>query len=212
MSKRIWFDNQVRRSSAYRSLSKWAMLVYLDFLSKRQMEQMKGRSGRSDSWIIKNNGEIVYPYSEAERKGISRRNFCNAIDELIGQGFLDIAHQGSGGRAGDMTKYIIDDRWKEYGTLDFRPPKNPRKKDTRKGRGWAAHHAKKKKRQVTKSIPEQAVSSDKNDTPKRKSVKVSNNKSDTPKRREKKANGSNHEDNQSRGQLSLWSNDFDTIL
>ncbi|MCI5136835.1 MAG: hypothetical protein D3922_00110 [Candidatus Electrothrix sp. AR1] len=119
------------------------MLVYLDFLAKRQMEKRKDAK-RSDEWIIRNNGEIVYPYSEAEKKGIGRREFSKAIDELINMGFLDITHQGSGGRAGDMTKYFLDDRWKDYGTPSFRPPKKPRLKDTRSGRGWNAYHAKQK--------------------------------------------------------------------
>lgn len=108
------------------------------------MEKLKSPK-KSAEWIIKNNGEIVYPYVEAERKGIGRREFRNAIDELIEKGFLDITHQGSGGHAGDMTKYFIDNRWKDYGTDKFRPAKNPRKKDRRQGAGWTAYHAKKKK-------------------------------------------------------------------
>lgn len=165
MSKGIWFDQKLLRSTAFRSLKRWSLLVYLDFLRKRQMERVK-RGKRSDEWFIKNNGEIVYPYSEAEYKGIGRREFRNAIDELLEKGFLDISHQGSGGRSGDMTKYYLDDRWKEYETPEFRPPKKPRKKDERQGRGWAVHHAKKKKVSVTKTIPEHAVSSDKSVTPK----------------------------------------------
>lgn len=152
MTKNIWFDKNLLRSSAFRSLTKWSIIVYLDFLRKRQMEQVK-RAKRTDDWIIKNNGEIVYPYSEAERKGVGRREFRNAIDELMEKGFLDISHQGSGGRSGDMTKYFLDDRWKAYGTPSFRPARNPRKKDTRQGRGWIAFHAKKKKSSVTKLIP-----------------------------------------------------------
>lgn len=120
MNKNIWFEKELLRSSAFRSLSKWGMLVYLDFLRKRQMEPVKS-SKKTDCWLIRNNGEIVYPYSDAEHKGIGRREFRNAIDELIIKGFLDIAHQGSGGRSGDMTKYLIDDRWKEHGTSSFRP-------------------------------------------------------------------------------------------
>ncbi len=112
MTKNIWFDKNLLRSSAFRSLTKWSLLVYLDFLRKRQMEQLKHQK-RSDNWIVKNNGEIVYPYSEAEKKGVGRREFRNAIDELIAKGFLDIAHQGSGGRSGDMTKYFIDNRWSD---------------------------------------------------------------------------------------------------
>lgn len=77
-------------------------------------------------------------------KGIGRREFRNAIDELMDKGFLDITHHGSGGRSGDMTKYFLDDRWKAYDTPIFQPPKNPRPKDTRGGRGWKAFHEKQK--------------------------------------------------------------------
>jgi len=142
------------------------------------MEKVKRRK-RSDVWIIRNNGEIVYPYSEAKKKGIGPREFRNSIDELIEKGFLDITHQGSGGRSGDMTKYFIDDRWKDYGTPAFRPAKHPRKKDTRKGRGWSAYHAKKKKSSVTKLLPEKDDSCNGIVTPVKKSKAVSNNKSVT---------------------------------
>ena len=144
------------------------------------MEQVKSKS-RSSGWIIRNNGKIVYPYSEAEKKGIGRREFRNAIDELIEKGFLDITHQGSGGRSGDMTKYFIDDRWKDYGTPSFRPAKNPRRKDSRKGRGWSAYHAKKKKNSVTKLTPKKVGSSNKTDTPNGKTKILSSSKFDIPK-------------------------------
>ncbi|SHI12964.1 hypothetical protein [Desulfofustis glycolicus] len=211
MNKKIWFEKELLRSSAFRSLSKWAMLVYLDFLRKRQMEPVK-RARRSDEWVIKNNGEIVYPYSEAEKKEIGRREFRNAIDELIEKGFLDIAHQGSGGRSGDMTKYILDDRWKEHGTPAFRPARNPRRKDTRGGRGCSAFHAKQQKSPVTKSLPKKAVSSSKTDTPKEKSPTLSSDRSATPKERKKKITNHNDGENKAPSQLSLWSNECVTIL
>jgi len=124
------------KSTAFRSLNKWSLLVLFDFYSKRQPREVK-RSGRESGWFIENNGDIVFPYSEAERRGISRRNFRNAIDELILKGFLDINHRGGGGRKGDVTTYFIDERWQHYGTEKFEPAKKPRKKDDRKGRGWA---------------------------------------------------------------------------
>ena len=137
--------------------------------------------GRSPEWVIKNNGDIVYPYLEAEKKGIGRREFRNAVDELLEKGFLDIAHQGSGGRSGDMTKYFIDHRWKDYGTPSFRPAKNPRSKDSRKGRGWSAFHANNKKTPVTKMTPKKAYSSNKSVTPDGNSRILSSGKFDTPK-------------------------------
>lgn len=188
--KNIWFDKDLLRSSAFRSLSKWSILVYLDFLRKRQMEPVKQRK-RSDSWIIKNNGEIVYPYSEAEKKGIGRREFRNAIDQLIRKGFLDITHHGSGGRSGDMTKYFLADRWRDYGTPSFRPAKKPRKKDTRTGRGWSVFNANKKKASVTKVTPIMIDSSNKTDTPVEKPRRVTSGKYDTREENSNNASSSN---------------------
>jgi hypothetical protein len=210
-NKKLWFENELLRSSAFRSLSKWAMLVYFDLLRKRQMEQVK-RAKRSDEWIIKNNGEIVYPYTEAEHKGIGRREFRNAIDELIEKGFLDITHQGSGGRSGDMTKYFIDVRWKDYGTSSFRPAKNPRTKDSRQGRGWTAYHAKNEKSPVTKLIPEQAGSSNNSATPNKNARILSSSKSDIPKGDSKNVTTNNHVEKRLPQQQLLWSNNLDTIL
>lgn len=211
MTKNIWFDKDLLRSSAFRSLKRWSIIVYLDFLRKRQMEPVK-RAKRSNDWVIRNNGEIVYPYSEAEHKGIGRREFRNAIDELMGKGFLDITHQGSGGRSGDMTKYFIDDRWKDFGTPLFRPSKNPRNKDCRKARGWSVYHAKKKKFSVTKLTPKKAVSSNKPDTPDEKIRILSSSKSDTPKEVRDNVTVNNHLNKCLPRQQLLWSNNLDTIL
>lgn len=177
--KPMWLEREIINSPALRSLGKWSLLVCLDFLYKRQMEK-KIRNRRANDWIIKNNGEIVYPYSEAQKKGIGPREFRNAIDELIEKGFLDITHHGSGGRSGDMTRYYIDDRWKEYGSPQFRSAKKPRPKDTRKGRGWEAYHTKKKNKQgITKLILKKAVSNNNIVNPDGGSMKLSSNISDT---------------------------------
>lgn len=211
MGKDIWVEKNLLRSTVFRSLTKWSLLVYLDFLRKRQMEQIKNIK-RSNSWIIKNNGEIVYPYTEAENKGIGRREFRNAIDELTEKGFLDITHQGSGGRSGDMTRYFIDDRWKEHGTSSFRPAKNPRVKDSRKGRGWAIYHAKNNKTPITDLSPRKVESSNKSDTPNRKTRTFSSSKPDTRKKDNNTVSADNHENKLQPRQQLLWSDNLDTIL
>jgi len=136
---KIYIEKNLVHSPAFRSLSRVAFLVYLDFLDKRFLKPVKREKKRV--WVMENNGKIVYPYQEAENRGISRKQFVKAIDELQGKGFIDIKHQGKGGRkpangTGDVTTYWIDDRWEDYGTEDFKPPRNPRRKDTRKGRGF----------------------------------------------------------------------------
>jgi len=149
--EKIYITKKLLSSEAYRSLSRAALLIYQDFLAKRIMTAVK--RDRKKFWVTINNGEIIYPYGEALEKGFSRDIFRNSIDELQTKGLLDITHHGKGGRkpaegAGDVTTYWIDDRWEEYGTDDFKPARNPRRKDTRKGRGFALIYADKKKRKA----------------------------------------------------------------
>jgi len=137
----ITFPRNMLKFPAYRSLSRAASLIYQDFLAKRIMKQIKRETPRDKEkvWVIENNGELVYSYSEAVENGFSRSTFRNGIDELQTKGFLDITHMGRGGRkpakgTGDMTKYWIDDRWTDYdceAQKSNRPPRNPRKKETR---------------------------------------------------------------------------------
>jgi hypothetical protein len=109
-------------SLAWWSLGATSCKVYMIFLTKRQMEEIKieGKPGkREKAWTIKNNGEIVFSYSEAKtRYGINTGRFARAIDELLAVGFIDIAHSGFGLHK-DRTLYTISDRWKLYGTDKF---------------------------------------------------------------------------------------------
>jgi hypothetical protein len=109
--EKIYIAHELRESKAFRSLSRAALLIYLDFLSKRDMRPVKRGKSRKRFWVIQNNGEIVYPYFEAEEKGFSKTIFRNAIDELQNKGLIDITHKGQGGRkpkegTGDVTKYF----------------------------------------------------------------------------------------------------------
>ncbi len=139
---KIYITKELLTSPAYRSLSRAALLIYQDFLAKRDMRQIK--RGKEKTWVIVNNGEIVYPYSEAVEKGFTRSTFRNAIDELQVKGFIDIKHLGKGGRkpakgTGDITKFHIDDRWTDYDCKEKksnRPPRKPRGEETRQNRGF----------------------------------------------------------------------------
>lgn len=129
-------EDRLIRSETFRSLGRNSMLVYFDFLRKRKMHRMKAKKGRDDAWVVKNNGEIVFTYKEAEGRGLRRDSFRNAIDELVIKGFIDIAHQGSGGNKRDVSLYSISDRWMQYGTPEF--IEHERVRDTRRDRGWMA--------------------------------------------------------------------------
>ena len=138
MGNDIWFDKNLLRSESFRSLSKYSILVYLDLLRRRQMVSIKSGNGKRKEWTIQNNGKIIYTYSEAEKKGIPRAQFGKAIDELQEKGLIDIAEYGTGGPTGKPHKFLIDDRWESFSKPNFRPPRKPRRKDTRKGIGWAS--------------------------------------------------------------------------
>lgn len=145
------------RSSAFNGLSKWALKVYLIFLTKRVITTIKSKD-KSAARLIANNGEITFCYSEARAKGIGEREFRNAIDELIERGFLDLAHQGAGGKTRDKSTYFIATRWKKWNTAEFEPTKNPRQINTKEGEGWAAYHeAKKKQKSLTNLLVEKPV-------------------------------------------------------
>ena len=143
MAKPLWIDKELLRSEAFRSLRGAAMLVYLDFLSKRKMQKANGKA--KNRWVIINNGEIEYTYSEAEKRGITRPRFMRAIDELVEKGFIDIAHSGSGGLKGDKSLYAISNRWRDYGTKVY--IFKSRQKDNRSGRGWQRYHDKRREKE-----------------------------------------------------------------
>jgi hypothetical protein len=148
--KGVYLEGDLIQSEAFRSLSRWGLLVYLRFFQKRVMVK-ENRKGKATVHRIANNGEIVFPYREALALGIDERAFRNAIDELISKGFLDITRPGKGGRSGESTLYLIDTRWRDYGTERFRPPQKPRIKNTIQGRGWAAYNARKKLKPADKN-------------------------------------------------------------
>jgi hypothetical protein len=127
----IVVEREMIKSSAFRTMPATAMVMLLDFLSRRKMK--KGN--------ILNNGEIVYPFAEAARRGIPAASFNRNRDLLIERGFLEVTHAGSGGKRGDMTLYALSDRWKKWGKDGF--VKAERTKDERKGIGFNVHWHKK---------------------------------------------------------------------
>jgi|WetSurMetagenome_2_1015567.scaffolds.fasta_scaffold378086_1 hypothetical protein len=128
----IIVERDLLKAEAFRSLSGTAKTVLFDFMMKRKIKGVKVH-GRKVPMIL-NNGEIVYPYAEAEKKGIPRTSFMRCLTELVSKGFIDIAWSGSGGKKGDVSLYAISDRWADFGTDKFKSATRP--KDTRQGRGF----------------------------------------------------------------------------
>lgn len=140
----IVVERGLLKSEAFRCLNGTSKTVLFDFLMKCRVKGRKIKPGRKSERVILNNGELEYTYSEAEKKNptISRPAFMRSLDTLIGKGFIDVAHSGSGGKKGDKSLYGISDRWRAWGTDDFISAHRP--KDNRNGRGFAVYWKKRK--------------------------------------------------------------------
>lgn len=151
-NKPIYVPRDLLRSKAYRELKKKKSApILLDFLGKRQMEHI-GRGGKK-KWTCTNNGKIEFPYSEAQEKGYSPKQFIDGKRELVEHGFIDVSNPG-GIYDGDTAKFSISERWRKFGTPEFEF--KTIEKDNREGRGFSAawkKYGKKNFRKMQKGIP-----------------------------------------------------------
>ena len=154
-SQNIYVERSLISSLAFIELPGTAAKVLLWFLARRQFAKLS--KFRRRDWVHKNNGEIVFSYAEAideDKFKFTRPKFRRALDNLIKFGFIDINHHG-GGMAKDMTTYYISDRWRAYGTPDFKV--KYRQKDIR-GLGFTTKNweerSKKKRRTKLKTSNE----------------------------------------------------------
>jgi hypothetical protein len=141
-SKHIMVERKLIASEVFRSLSKTATTVYLDFLCRRVFVTPRGKPGKR-KYILVNNGKIEFTYSEALKKKITKPAFARAITMLVEKGFIDITHSG-GVFDGDKSLYALSNRWEKHGTSEFK--KQTRPKDERKDRGFSKMHSKEKQK------------------------------------------------------------------
>ena len=163
-SKLIFIERPLIYSLAFIELPGTAVKVLLWFLARRKFVEL--RKFKRKEWVNKNNGEIVFSYAEAENNfKLTKPRFRNAIDALIKYGFIDINHHG-GGMVKDMTTYYISERWKDYGTPDFKEKLRP--KDTRKlgftTKNWEERSKKKRRNKLKISNENVTATSNKNVT------------------------------------------------
>ena len=161
MAKAMFVDRRMHRSPAFRKLTASSIFILLEFYSRRQVAKIPRRG-----YQIRNNGEILFTYAEAQNKfGISRSTFRRAIDQLVELGFIDIAHHG-GGMMKDCSKYGISERYRDYGKEAF--IKKSRKKDHRKlgytKDNWEEQTGRKRKSKSKTGINNDTSSSITNDT------------------------------------------------
>ena len=122
----IVLDKALVTSAVWISLSGTAKAVYCLFRCRCRFEKAQGSRHRRQRPEHVNNGELVLTYTEALRNyAISRTRFVKALDELIENGFIDVAGTGMG-LYRMATYYSISERWREYGTGKFIVRKRPK--------------------------------------------------------------------------------------
>lgn len=120
LKRNVMISWEMLESKAFKELSAGGIRVLLRFLQKRTW--VKGKRKRQTVFV--NNG-LSFTYGEAQELGISTSQFHAITKRLVEFGFIDIEHQG-GGLARDHSRYALCDRWRDYGTPQFKEVKKKR--------------------------------------------------------------------------------------
>lgn len=140
----IYIEPYLIESEAYRMLSgKAAVTCLLRFQQKAYRKRKSSKKKGMKDMIITNQGEIIFTYAEAKELGISSsKTFNKVIHELVEEkGFIDIAEQGKW-YSKQPTKFGISERWKKFGTPDYRKVEIQRQQPD--GINFFKHHSKAK--------------------------------------------------------------------
>ena len=112
LKRNIFIESEMLDSEVFKKLSGKAKNVLLRFLQKRTWNG----KGKKKKYI---NSGLVFTYTEANELGISTSQFHTITKKLYENGFIDIDHQG-GGLARDYSRYSMSERWRDYGTVNFK--------------------------------------------------------------------------------------------
>lgn len=122
-SIRIGYD--LLHSKAYQGLKYGPAIKVLNwFYEKIRFEVNKKKRGK-DRYQILNDGKIDFTYREAIFRGLTAQKFSKALRELHEIGFIDVKKPGSALK-GDWTAFKLSDRWREFGTPNFKYVEFPR--------------------------------------------------------------------------------------
>ena len=122
IKKNIWCDYEMYYSEAFNCLNASAIKTFLRCLQKRKWEHIKTHGKKKTIFI---NEDFIFPYAEAAALNIAHNTqHWKNMNKLIEVGFLDLVHQGGfyqqGKRDRDYNVYKLSERWRNYGTADFK--------------------------------------------------------------------------------------------
>lgn len=128
IKKNILIDADLFYSEAFRALSASAIRTLLRCLQKRNWEKRRD-PGTNHKRIVYLNEPFIFPYQEAHFLGVGTTQYWKNMTKLIEVGFVEIVHQGGWyqqyDRKKDYSVYKLSDRWKLYGTDDFKKVDKP---------------------------------------------------------------------------------------
>ena len=87
------------------------------FYEKVKVKVNKKKRGKDRYQVL--DEDLSFTYAEAERRGLTHQQFSKALREIHKLGFIDIKKPGSRLK-NDWTVYFISNRWRNYGTPEFK--------------------------------------------------------------------------------------------
>lgn len=126
-SNLFWIERGLFGSAAYRALTRRCHTgcIVLGLLWERRKMKQKSIAGKPNKrepiWVIINNGEIKLPYRYMKKKyKIADSTFARAIKVLEEIGFVEVNQVP--GKHGLKNLFTFVDRWKKFGTDEYKKP------------------------------------------------------------------------------------------
>lgn len=114
----VRIDFALLHSEAYKALNYAPGVKVLTwFHEKVKVKLNKKKRGKERYQVL--DGDLSFTYSEGECRGLSHEQFSRALREIHKFGFIDIKKPGSRLK-NDWTEYLISNRWRDFGTPDFK--------------------------------------------------------------------------------------------
>jgi len=124
--KGVYLPKDLLHSKAFKAIkSAHTIRVLMEFYLRRRMSKPKSRDGKNSLPVIVNNGDIVLDYKYLmDHRGMSQTTISRCFTELVNLGFVDVAEIANGLHR-QPTKWAISERWRKYGTPNFRATERP---------------------------------------------------------------------------------------
>lgn len=118
--KRLIMNKDMIRSKAFITLTGPAKQILMELYIRLTVDCHKsGRNKKDVQYYAKNNGNLILRYSEMQKMfGYSPSTISRAIDNLVQNGFVEIARLGHGVQRQEH-KFALIKNWQQFGTADF---------------------------------------------------------------------------------------------